>query len=161
MTEPEIEPEIDDSLWRISLKEAMEEPFQVSPLVKKALVTICMVRSAYDSRLMPISAIFIQDVEFEVPDIEEFQPYYLRVINPRIRRKKFDKGHILFINLENGSTQPITFDKDKLRKDLHITMKPKGEETKIDMKTFRKMKQNGEIFAIIQGTLEKYRIQVF
>lgn len=134
--------EINDSNWQIPLKQALAE----GNLHKKLKVTVLIRRVGYDSHMRSTGAFFLQEVELEIPDIEEFAPFYLRIQEPQKLGRIYMEGLIFFVNLLEGSTQPLSFNIEHAKNIYHTRIKKIGEEKQVTVEQAKKLANEGKIF---------------
>ena len=70
------------------------------------------------------------------------------------------EGLVFFINLLEGSTQPLTLNVEIARSVYHTTIKKVGEERQISKKQALEMAKKGLIFTTFENDIPQKRLDV-
>ena len=96
---------------------------------------------------------FLQDIQFEIPDVEEFHCLFLRIVEAKqLSNRVFMDGTLILINALEGSSQPLSYNTAFLQA-MHIKTKKVGKEVKISKETAEKMRKEGTIFCKLVNDL--------
>ena len=102
--------EMNDEEWAIPKSTLLREIAEGRPLFKKLKLKFLFERTGTTSHLQQITMWFLQDIQFEIPDVEEFHCLFMRPVQPKkLSRNVFMDGTLVLINAFEGSSQPLSY----------------------------------------------------
>lgn len=137
---------MDDEDWAIPKETLLKEISEGRPVFKKIKLLFLFEREGITSHLQKITMWFTQNIEFSISDVEDFNHLFMRIVQPaKLSRTVFMDGTLIYINMKEGSTQPLSYNVAFLQQ-MHIKTKKVGKETKISKETAERMRKDGTIF---------------
>ena len=145
--------DMNDEDWVIKKETLLKEIADGRPLYKKVRKTFLFERSGMTSHLQTLTLWFLQDIEFSIENITEFDCLFMRTVEPaKLSNRVFMDGTLVLINAFEGSSQPLSYNTAFLQA-MHIKTKKVGKEVKISKETAEKMRKDGTIFCKLVNDL--------
>ena len=145
---------MDDREWTIKKKTLIKEIQEGRPLYKKFQKQFLFVRSGFTNVMIPKTVYILQDIQFEIADFEDYNQFFLRVVEPNhLTNRIFIDGTLVWIDAEKGSSQPMSYHVNYAKSVYHVKMSKVGKEKIISEAKAEEMLENKEIFCTISGDL--------